>query len=1050
MPFETIQMAFASGLDENTDPVHTVKLRYASNVRFDKIGRLTKRYGVSALATSVVNPKGVVPQPTTLTSASKALSYNDELLAIDGTCRALYSYSRNASAWLTKDETSEATVSRTTVAQGIQSAIGVDTAIIGNVQVFVWQTAEATASNNLFQTGPIYSTAVDLTTGATIYENVPISGAFRRVAPRVVTGTILGVPTFMCIYADMTGRMLFATLNATSPQSGWSNETVLLTDMANYGGSPTQFAGAFDAATDGANSLWVVYEGTGTVPNNVNLKLYTFGTTTLVRTAHPGDATTTPVFAVGLLYDAGTSAVYPAWSSNDGTHATIKVAKYDTTGLMSQIVGATVVYTYTYTQNAIPYTIGMATSGTVLAVVNGPAAVRFEAVYASTVDLSVPDVPIEQYGVQPCSRPFVVGGHFYVWAVSAPVFPTVASIQSAMFLLDMNHGITAADGVSNPCRPVAVAAVRQAARGTAGSCLTHVMSPGANLYSVPGLISNRGQSEVTNYVARFFDTQMGMQCDAQSSIEITGGVPQLYDGSGVVENGFLWYPQLDTTQTAITSTGGQLAQGVYQWTVCYEWTDARGQWHRSAPSPPITFTTANTTSYLSLAVPILALTNRWKNTTGVSRHQNVYAVVYRTVAGGTTFYRSTAINIPLGNLVGPNTAGLASAYGTITITDAKSGDGSAAADTDLQNNAVLYTTGGVLPGFCPPSSRFCVQHKNRVWLAGTDDGRTLWYSKQLTESIAPEFNDAQTIIIDRGGDVTGLASIDDKLIVFKSDSVWVIYGDGPNDLGNGADYVVQQLASDVGCIDARSIVAGADGVFFQSRRGIEILTRGLDVQWIGRDIQEEVALYSNVTSGTVVASQRQVRFTASIPGIANGETFVYDTAARGWTTYSHNGGDAAASATMWNGVWSYVRVDGAAFYEDTTTYQDSGANWVTASVITDWKKWSQVEGWARTRRVGALIEMATPADLNVSVYLDFAQSPIVTRTFDDHAPASGIPDVLKVDPPVQKGQAISVLLQDSTPTFGSIGTGQGMTFHGLAFEAMIKRGIVRTPQSKRG
>lgn len=68
------------------------------------------------------------------------------------------------------------------------------------------------------------------------------------------------------------------------------------------------------------------------------------------------------------------------------------------------------------------------------------------------------------------------------------------------------------------------------------------------------------------------------------SLHPSGGMLWQYDGVKIREHGFNFWPE-DIAGSPITSGGGLAPQKYYyQW--CYEWTDAAGQLHRSAPSVP--------------------------------------------------------------------------------------------------------------------------------------------------------------------------------------------------------------------------------------------------------------------------------------------------------------------------------------------------------------------------------------------------------------------------------------------------------------------------------
>jgi hypothetical protein len=65
------------------------------------------------------------------------------------------------------------------------------------------------------------------------------------------------------------------------------------------------------------------------------------------------------------------------------------------------------------------------------------------------------------------------------------------------------------------------------------------------------------------------------------------------------------------------------------------------------------------------------------------------------------------------------------------------------------------------------------------------------------------------------------------LVAFSRRAIYAITGDGPNDQGVGQFSPPRAICKDLGCVDYRSIVQTAAGIFFQSERGLFLIPRGL-------------------------------------------------------------------------------------------------------------------------------------------------------------------------------------------------------------------------------
>ncbi len=142
--------------------------------------------------------------------------------------------------------------------------------------------------------------------------------------------------------------------------------------------------------------------------------------------------------------------------------------------------------------------------------------------------------------------------------------------------------------------------------------------------------------------------------------------------------------------------------------------------------------------------------------------------------------------------------------------------------------ALPTTAGASQPRQSPTGLRTFVRHGDRL-VGIADDRATIWYSAPLVSGEARWFSDVFTIPID------ALASQDGAIVAYSETEIYVVRGDGPPENGgNGTEFSPpQRITSDSGCIEPRSIVTTSAGTFFQSSRGLDLLTRSLSVEWAG-------------------------------------------------------------------------------------------------------------------------------------------------------------------------------------------------------------------------
>lgn len=579
------------------------------------------------------------------------------------------------------------------------------------------------------------------------------------------------------------------------------------------------------------------------------------------------------------------------------------------------------------------------------------------------------------------------------------------------------------------------------------------------------------------------------------------GFPLMFDGAKPVEHQFHLWP--DALEAATTNTGGGLSAQQYYYQGIYNWTDGQGNPQYSAPSIPVgivvvagsgvsfdsifssgvssivvssasglfvgqvitdTTTGANiqantritsivgTTIGLSLPTagdsattpgdtlqtvdqgvntvyfPTLRLTDKTIN--------KVRLNLYRWSAANQNFYEVTSVQVPVLN---------DSSIDYVTITDNKN-------DLVVVGNSLIYTTGGVVEDIAAPSFSICSMFDDRLWVVNNEDPFSMWYSKQVLEGTGVEFSDLFTYYVaptqgaqGSTGPITALAPMDTELIVFKKDAMFYLNGSGPDNTGNGSTYSQPiYISSTVGCDNPNSIVQTDDGLMFQSDKGIWLLSRGLQPEYIGQAV-ERLVLGNIVTSASIIPGTTQARFKMN-----TGITLMYDYFYRQWGIFSTSG----ISSTLYQGMDTYLDKFGRILQETPRLFLDI-ATPVLLSFVSNWIQLQGISGYQRFLELQFLGEYITPHNLNVEFGYDFGPlseqaevQPLngtgnygADGTFGETSPYGG-PGSLeqwRVQNAHQQCQSFQISIQEVYDPSQGVPAGAGLTLS--AFTAIV--GVTR-------
>lgn len=594
--------------------------------------------------------------------------------------------------------------------------------------------------------------------------------------------------------------------------------------------------------------------------------------------------------------------------------------------------------------------------------------------------------------------------------------------------------------------------VAKAQSGIAGGLLYRTGYPASvgisdtGVYRFAILSKRKTASDGSNFVTQkgaslltldFSDLRNFSTAQLANNALIVGGAVQTYDSQSAVEHGFHVFPE---NITLAESAGGALtATGTYSYQVCYEWVDNKGQLHRSAPSVPIAITLTGVNNRVTLTVPTLRLTQKKGSATSGPRRDNCQVVVYRTETLGSVYYQATSPTSPSYN---------DPAADTIAIVDDL-------ADSSLISRQPLYTTGSVVENIAPPSASLIAVYRNRVFLAGTEDD-TIWYSKQVKPNRPVEFNDAFIIKADPvGGKIKAIETLNDRVLIFKENSIYYVNGDGPNDLGQGGVINPPEvITGDVGCIDSKSVATMPTGLLFKSRKGFYLIDNGLNLSYVGAEI-EEFNSYE-VSSANLIRDANEVRIT-----LVDGPVLTYNYYYNEWSIWTNF---VADDAIVWTNSFVAIksRIGSTALVVKQVKdfFLDVNQSY-SLKIGLAWAGFAQLQGFQRIWRAHFLGDYRSPHTLKVSVGYNFTPvisdeyywNPVTNLGITEYGDGAyyGSDPVyggevanngtyqIRVHLVQQKSQAVRFILEDTALD----GSCEGFDLSGVAFEVGLKRGSMK-------
>lgn len=1008
-----MRLGLAEGVEPHQAPFGT--LTNAENACWTKAGLLEKRLGTQAFTTLKYGGGSVA-------AAKRLLTRGDELCLIDGS----NIYSRLPLGWVDLGTVPDVGITWETATVGLSTIRSADVAVGGGLITEAWVAGT--------QTGDSLNTltyrVTDVVTRAIVVPPTVIANAKARPAIRVLSN---GTTTWI-VYAELAGASaghVYVVPVGSAAVSVASNAPV---------------AGAFglDAVLVGTDIL-IAYSKSG---GGIALLRVSVAAAPSVSASGIVTGETSASVATVSLSGAAAEPLFIAWATSGDVSGTDKVrfACANVTSLAQTLApqdryvsgGTFPIQTttvacarYAASQSLLCYHVASQDIGT-------------SHLYSMVVD-SAGVVGNEggsdrTFGV--LSRPALIGDRWTVVVANYPGEAGVGYVNSTVLptsetlLLDITpsasrSGITPVQLGKIECLTGSFWAPGVFANVSGG----YVNTPFADAapYGATGMVAKTltGARRVRLVPGGGLDMWRSLSLGRESCF--AAGMLCAYDGERARGWGFATGPLISTLFTSTVAAGGTIAAGRYLYNVTTERRSASGLLYRSPVGIASAVTTTGATSLNTIGIVASSL-DRSDNNPGAH-------IVYRSTANGLVVQR---IALP------PSTMTLALGALATTVTDVQSD-----ASAGLAIRPALYTEGGELEDMQPPSALTLAYYQSRIWLVA-GDGVTVWFSKDRTVNteFAPGFHPSLTLGFDRP--VTALCPLDSQLIVFAADTLWALVGQGPAPNGQGGNYELVPIQTDVGCTNPRSVVSTPDGILFESDRGIYLLTRKLEVVWIGRPVKDELATHTQITSAVLVAKRSEIRFTATDPIAVRSIVLVYNYVEQQWTTskYTVDGvyGAAIADACMWQGQWTAVSAAGTVFSETEANALDVAADtttaWVPMTIETAWVSAAGPLTFQSVRNFSFEGIARSPHTLSIAVGFDSDPSYPQTATFA--VTGAGVADSRDVSIGTRrKCHAIRFRISDAAPidiTFG----GGGMSLAILGIEVGAKKGFAKKPKERTG
>ncbi len=1065
LPKSNLPINFSQGIDSKTDPKQVQPGKFLSLVNsvFDT-GALKKRNGFG------FSSQLPVTNTTTLTTFAGSLT------AIG---KSLYNYAPETSAWYSKGSITGATTDVVPLYRSASGQSRQDVAVTSTgFSCAVWADSDGTSKYQIN----------DVSSGQAVGPAVSLVATANQ-ARVFVLGRYFVVTYIATISA--ASHLQFVAIPISAPNSPNAAVDIgLQCSSLTAGYDACVVSGALYVAwSDVAPKLKLTYI-TSTLTVAAPLDIATRQATYMAVTA---DMTTTTPTIYLAFWDGGNSNLYGAAYSTALAEVLAPTIIINSTSIVGVTAVATAGVLSAYYQTSNTYTYS---------------SVRSDYISTKTMTQAgvVSSATVVLRGVALASKAFYLNSTTYMMVAYGGAF------QPTYFLIDSSGNVIAKlayeNGGGYPASQVLPGANVTGNSVQVGYLFKDLLTPVNDAQGVANVAGIYSQTGVNLATWTINDMPM-VPAEIGGSLHLAGGILWQYDGTRPVEQGFHVWPE-DLAAVG-SSTSGSVTLQQYYYVATYEWTDAAGNTHRSAPSVPLGYLpvtapanfTGNRTSGSAVLAAVSSFTGLQvgQPISGTGIPANTYILSLNSGASTLTMSANATSGTATATTVTPTTVSSISVnvptyrptykvgaskvrivvyrwstaqqnyYQVTSITSPTLNDVTtdsvaivdSLADASILGNQLLYTTGGTVENIAFPAASVMTLFKSRLVAVSAEDKNLIWFSKQVIESTPVEGSDLFTQYIapttgaqGSTGAISAISAMDDKLVLFKRDAIYYITGTGPDNTGANNDFSEPNyITSTAGCTNQASVVYMPQGLMFQSDKGIWLLARDLSTTYIGAPVERYNG--NTVLSAVNVPGTNQVRFT-----LDNGVTLMYDYFFGQWGTFE---GIPGVSSTLFQSLHTYVNQYGLVFQETPGLYLD-GTSPVCMSFLTGWMSLAGLQGYERAYYFYLLGEYLSPHKLSIGIAHDYnpAISQSVTISPDNYNPVYGsYPGVYGSEDPYggnptdeqwrvflekQKCQSFQLSLTESfDASYGTV-AGAGFILSGLNLVVGAKKGYASIKPSR--
>lgn len=1011
LDFQAIHLPFTAGLDTKAHAfaLDPPGLSSAKNVEFDELGGLRLRKPYASIGADILGGG-------TLSNVRKLAVVGDELLCFTST--ALYSWSESLTKWASRGTHLAVAATEETHFGNPNDQTFADRATLSGITVMVW--TEAAPSSEL-----CYLAAFDNTTKVTVIAPTAIGGStFNR--PRVVAlstkilvtwANLLGVYATTIDPASPSFTTAGATAISSNPVLAYDIVKDPTDDRAVYAGSlGTEYIVGRVTAALAATASTKIRAADGLIAVSVS------GPDLRITVARQdADDIEADILDLSTLADVGVLVNLAVGSIPSATTTLKQLTCAHRTVQEGAAYRCYVFWEFIETTETQESTSAAGSQQTI------------ESNWIDTGGATGTEANfILRHGI--ASRAFDHGGQIYLWTVFGKA-NTVGGAPLAGSAITLGFQVQ----MQNTCylfRDDAefFAKVAWRTAGGFGHYDGHLagvaLTSGSTAYSWAttkrGFIDLSADAGIAlardGYSARTpldvtftFDSD-----DARRVVQIgatayvSGGLVFQYDGDGLVETGFEQFPYfLHADQGA----AGAIPAGAYAYKASVRWTNGRGETERSTTAIGSEYTVA-ANKKITWAVARLTTTRKQ----GSRRKMTIEA--WRTILApreDSPFYLVTSRD-PADT--GDNGYVENDPTGAVTTNENDN-----LTDADLAKREQHPENGGKLSALAPPPASILLATDVRMFAAGIPgEPYRVYYSLLRNENEIVAFNGDLAIDLPATtGAITGLGFLSDTLVVFTATAVYVLPGEGNDNVGGGLNYGPPRLvSSDVGASSHDTIATTPMGLIFFSRKGWYRLTPGWTLEYVGAKVED----FNSDTwvAAQVVESQHQVRV------LSSSRMLVFDYLINEWSEWEQASGRDLA---LWRGTPMLLD---SAVKEQLTTHTGAAYG---IDLVTGWIKLAGLQGLARLRRLMVLGEFKNDHAQSVSLGFDYSPTYTDTHAVDFAGLTANGPTQLRVGPSRQRVQAVRLRLQvvAAADDLLSFPDDDPVTLTGLSLEVGMRRGL---------